>query len=132
MEQAGFAVEGPDILSILVETGFISNPEEESKLNDDDYQHQLADALLLGIQRYFTKTLLWPATGGVIAAPKKNGPDGPFCDENALGQVNQPATFWLDRAAFQPLNSAIKPGTKIMAQMILLRLACTKGMLPNQ
>ncbi len=56
VEQAGFAVlKAPDIPSILVETGFISNPEEESKLNDDDYQHQLADALLLGIQRYFAK-----------------------------------------------------------------------------
>ncbi|MDE2595140.1 MAG: N-acetylmuramoyl-L-alanine amidase, partial [Burkholderiales bacterium] len=56
VEQAGFAVlKAPDIPSILVETGFISNPEEESKLNDEDYQSQLADALLLGIQRYFAK-----------------------------------------------------------------------------
>lgn len=56
VEQAGFAVlKAPDIPSILVETGFISNPEEESKLHDDEYQHQLADALLLGIQRYFAK-----------------------------------------------------------------------------
>lgn len=56
VEQAGFAVlKAPDIPSILVETGFISNPEEESKLNDEDYQNQLADALLLGIQRYFAK-----------------------------------------------------------------------------
>lgn len=56
VEQAGFAVlKAPDIPSILVETGFISNPEEESKLKDDDYQRDLADALLLGIQRYFAK-----------------------------------------------------------------------------
>jgi N-acetylmuramoyl-L-alanine amidase len=56
VEQAGFAVlKAPDIPSILVETGFISNPEEESKLRDDDYQAQLADALLQGIQRYFAK-----------------------------------------------------------------------------
>ncbi|MGE5450902.1 MAG: N-acetylmuramoyl-L-alanine amidase [Acidobacteriota bacterium] len=56
VEQAGFAVlKAPDIPSILVETGFISNPEEESKLNDEEYQGQLADALLLGIQRYFAK-----------------------------------------------------------------------------
>ncbi|HET8872026.1 MAG TPA: N-acetylmuramoyl-L-alanine amidase [Aquabacterium sp.] len=56
VEQAGFAVlKAPDIPSILVETGFISNPEEESKLHDDDYQEQLADALLRGIQRYFAK-----------------------------------------------------------------------------
>ncbi|MCC7545096.1 MAG: N-acetylmuramoyl-L-alanine amidase [Aquabacterium sp.] len=56
VEQAGFAVlNAPDIPSILVETGFISNPDEESKLNDDAYQHQLAEALLQGIQRYFAK-----------------------------------------------------------------------------
>jgi N-acetylmuramoyl-L-alanine amidase len=56
VEQAGFAVlKAPDIPSILVETGFISNPEEESKLQDEDYQHKLANALLAGIQRYFAK-----------------------------------------------------------------------------
>lgn len=56
VEQAGFAVlKAPDIPSILVETGFISNPEEEAKLQDDDYQSDLADALLQGIQRYFAK-----------------------------------------------------------------------------
>ena len=56
VEQAGFAVlKAPDIPSILVETGFISNPEEESKLKDEAYQAQLADALLAGIQRYFAR-----------------------------------------------------------------------------
>jgi len=56
VEQAGFAVlKAPDIPSILVETGFISNPDEESKLKDEDYQGELAEALLQGIQRYFAK-----------------------------------------------------------------------------
>lgn len=56
VEQAGFAVlKAPDIPSILVETGFISNPEEESKLADADYQDRLADALSAGIERYFAK-----------------------------------------------------------------------------
>jgi len=56
VEQAGFAVlKAPDIPSILVETGFISNPEEESKLKDDGYQSELADALMSGISRYFAK-----------------------------------------------------------------------------
>ncbi|MBX3656261.1 MAG: N-acetylmuramoyl-L-alanine amidase [Ramlibacter sp.] len=54
VEQAGFAVlKAPDIPSVLVETAFISNPEEEAKLRSEDYQDQLADALLRGIQRYF-------------------------------------------------------------------------------
>jgi len=56
VEQAGFAVlKAPDIPSILVETAFISNPEEEKKLRDPDYQDQLVDALASGIARYFAK-----------------------------------------------------------------------------
>ncbi len=56
VEQAGFAVlKAPDIPSVLIETAFISNPEEEAKLLDDDYQNQMADAILKGINRYFSK-----------------------------------------------------------------------------
>lgn len=56
VEQAGFAVlKAPDIPSVLVETAFISNPEEEAKLRSGDYQEQLADALMRGIERYFAK-----------------------------------------------------------------------------
>jgi N-acetylmuramoyl-L-alanine amidase len=56
VEQAGFAVlKAPDIPSVLVEAAFISNPEEEAKLNSDDYQEQLASALMRGIERYFSK-----------------------------------------------------------------------------
>jgi N-acetylmuramoyl-L-alanine amidase len=56
VEQAGFAVlKAPDIPSILVETAFISNPEEERKLTDEKYQDQLAEALARGILRYLTQ-----------------------------------------------------------------------------
>ena len=56
VEQAGFAVlKAPDIPSILIETAFISNPEEEKKLTDEAYQEQLADAVLKGIRKYFAK-----------------------------------------------------------------------------
>jgi N-acetylmuramoyl-L-alanine amidase len=56
VEQAGFAVlKAPDIPSILVESAFISNPEEEAKLRDPQYQAQLVHALAVGIQRYFAK-----------------------------------------------------------------------------
>ncbi len=56
VEQAGFAVlKAPDIPSILIETAFISNPEEERKLNDDAHQEQLANAILRGIRAYFAK-----------------------------------------------------------------------------
>lgn len=56
VEQAGFAVlKAPDIPSVLVETAFISNPEEEAKLTDEKYQDQMADALRRGIMRYLHK-----------------------------------------------------------------------------
>ena len=56
VEQAGFAVlKAPDIPSVLVETAFISNSEEEAKLRSEAYQAQLADALMRGISRYFAK-----------------------------------------------------------------------------
>lgn len=54
VEQAGFAVlKAPDIPSILVETAFISNPEEETRLKDEAYQNKIADAIVEGIKRYF-------------------------------------------------------------------------------
>ena len=54
VEQAGFAVlKAPDVPSILVETAFISNPEEEAKLRDPNYKRELVDALATGIRRYF-------------------------------------------------------------------------------
>lgn len=56
VEQAGFAVlKAPDIPSILVETAFISNPEEEQRLKDEDYQNEMVGALLSGIKHYFAK-----------------------------------------------------------------------------
>lgn len=60
VEQAGFAVlKAPDIPSILIETAFISNPQEEKKLNDETYQERIADAILAGIKDYFAKTPRW-------------------------------------------------------------------------
>ena len=54
VEQAGFAVlKSPDIPSILVETAFITNPDEERRLNNDAYQNKMAEAIFAGIKRYF-------------------------------------------------------------------------------
>jgi N-acetylmuramoyl-L-alanine amidase len=56
VEQAGFAVlKSPDIPSILVETAFISNPDEERRLTDDAYQDKLANAVLSGVKRYLAQ-----------------------------------------------------------------------------
>ncbi|MDE2081138.1 MAG: N-acetylmuramoyl-L-alanine amidase, partial [Burkholderiales bacterium] len=56
VEQAGFAVlKAPDIPSILVESAFISNPEEEQQLRDPAYREELVVALQAGIQRYLAR-----------------------------------------------------------------------------
>ncbi|MGV8991197.1 MAG: N-acetylmuramoyl-L-alanine amidase [Thiobacillus sp.] len=56
VEQAGFAVlKAPDIPSILIETAFISNPEEEQRLNDPGYQDKLVGAIMNGVKSYFDK-----------------------------------------------------------------------------
>jgi N-acetylmuramoyl-L-alanine amidase len=56
VEQAGFAVlKAPDIPSILVETAFISNPDEERRLKDGAYQEKMAAAILGGIKRYLAQ-----------------------------------------------------------------------------
>jgi N-acetylmuramoyl-L-alanine amidase len=57
VEQAGFAVlKAPQIPSILVETAFISNPEEEKRLNDEAYQEKIARAILRGVKTYLAKS----------------------------------------------------------------------------
>ncbi len=56
VEQAGFAVlKAPDIPSILIETAFISNPDEEQKLKSPAYQNKMADAIFTGIKNYFSR-----------------------------------------------------------------------------
>ncbi len=67
VEQAGFAVlKAPDIPSILVETAFISNPSEETRLTRPEYQEQLATAILQGIRKYFARNP--PSSRDKIAA----------------------------------------------------------------
>jgi len=56
VEQAGFAVlKAPDIPSILVETAFISNPDEEMKLRSERHQQKFADSIAAGVKRYFSR-----------------------------------------------------------------------------
>jgi N-acetylmuramoyl-L-alanine amidase len=56
VEQAGFAVlKAPDIPSILVETAFITNPEEEARLKSAAYQDKIAEAVANGIKGYFAR-----------------------------------------------------------------------------
>jgi N-acetylmuramoyl-L-alanine amidase len=71
VEQAGFAVlKSPDIPSILVETGFISNPEESRKLASRSYQKKMARAIHAGIKTWFIEH---PPSGTLIAWNKQQG-----------------------------------------------------------
>jgi N-acetylmuramoyl-L-alanine amidase len=71
VEQAAFAVlKSPDIPSILVEAGFISNPTEEKNLATEWYRSKLAKAVMEGIDQYFQKT---PPPGTLLAWRKQNG-----------------------------------------------------------
>lgn len=57
VEQAGFAVlKSPDIPSVLIETGFITNPEEEKRLLNDRYQAKIADAIYSAIKNYVAQS----------------------------------------------------------------------------
>ena len=70
VEQAGFVVlKSPDIPSILVETGFISNVHEERNLRDPRYQQKLARAMLRGVKHYFANN----APPGTLLALKSSG-----------------------------------------------------------
>ena len=65
VERAGFVVlKSPDIPSLLVETGFISNPKEERLLRSSSYQKKLASAILTGVDSYFKQ---YPVPGTVYA-----------------------------------------------------------------
>ena len=71
VEQAGFAVlKSPDVPSILVETGFISNPAEAAKLNTFGHRKKLAQAIFKGVKSYFHET---PPAGSYVAWQKNGG-----------------------------------------------------------
>lgn len=70
VEQAAFAVlKSPDIPSILVETGFISNPKEESKLKSKSYQRKMAAAIFNGVKTFFSQS---PPSETYVAWQKQN------------------------------------------------------------
>lgn len=65
VQQAGFMVlKSPDVPSLLVETGFISNPQEERNLRDPKYQERMAKAVMMGIKKFFKEA---PPPGTVLA-----------------------------------------------------------------
>jgi len=83
VEQAGFAVlKEPGMVSVLVETGFISNPDEEDRLNSKSYQHEIARAVFNGVRRYCVQ---YPAPGTYFAWLSEKDRDKPALAANAAG-----------------------------------------------
>jgi len=85
IQQAGFMVlKSPDVPSILVETAFISNPEEERKLKNPRHQQKMAEAMMTGIRSYFRQN---PPPGTLLAkiAPRKHI----ITRGDTLGQIAQ-------------------------------------------
>ncbi len=71
VQRAGFAVlRAPDVPSILVETAFISNPDDEKRLRDRGHQRELAEAILAGVLGYFRK---YPPRGMLVDASPQGG-----------------------------------------------------------
>lgn len=82
VEQAGFAVlKSPDIPSLLVETGFISNPTEASRLKTANYQYKMAQAIYHGIDRYFRDS---PPPDTYFAAVKRGEVSAPAVPEDYI------------------------------------------------
>ena len=72
VQQAGFLVlKSPDVPSILIETAYISNPDEEKKLRSRSHQDKLAQAILNGVRKYFYEN---PPPNTMIALNQKRGP----------------------------------------------------------
>ncbi|CRI67354.1 N-acetylmuramoyl-L-alanine amidase AmiC [Thiocapsa sp. KS1] len=84
VQRAGFAVlKAPDVPSILVETAFISNSEEEKRLRDRGHQRQLAVAILDGVKGYFSK---FPPRGVLVdTSPRSGGSGGGGAREYVIG-----------------------------------------------
>lgn len=75
VERANFAVlKAPDIPSVLVETGFISNPDDEKKLKNASHQNRLADDMMKGVRAYFKKRPAVELVYSTVASPKKVNP----------------------------------------------------------
>jgi N-acetylmuramoyl-L-alanine amidase len=85
VEQAAFVVlKSPDTPSILVETGFVSNPQEARRLASSDYQKQIARAIFNGVNRYFSQN---PPPNTYLAWIKRNNRPQVHAADDSLASV---------------------------------------------
>ena len=107
VEQAGFMVlKSPDMPSLLIETGFISNPEEARRLADSSFQQQMAQAIFRGIKDYFER---YPPDGSLIAS-RSSGADRTYVIQpgDTLSEIAlQFGVSTANLIAFNGLNNSV-------------------------
>ncbi|PPS64712.1 hypothetical protein CRX72_02825 [Pantoea sp. BRM17] len=121
VDQAGFAVlKAPDIPSILVETAFISNVEEERKLRTARYQHQVAEAIFHGIKAYFDSSVFALSTRGATSAAARFLAQTQN-EADLIGGVSMSGDRYLDHTMFdmvqrQTISDSLKFGKEVLAR----------------
>jgi len=99
VENANFVVlRSPDVPSILVETAFISNPDEERKLRDPGHQDQLAEAIMGGVKNYFESTPP-PGTWFAVQATRRNGSATELASAKSASANDGPAATMASNAS---------------------------------
>jgi len=111
-----WVLRSPDIPSLLIETGYLSNPDEARRLASADYQRRLADSIVQGVMNYFYER---PPEGSLIAWQKANnqGPDREYVvvrgdSLSLIAQRNNVSLSQL-RAANSLRNDTIQVGQKL-------------------
>ena len=114
VEQAGFAVlKSPDIPSILVETAFISNPQEEQNLRNASYQERMARSILKGVRNYFARN----AVPGTLLARQRTQRRHVITRGDTLSDIAQQYSVSLN--AIKDLND-IKGDTLRIGEVLVL------------
>jgi N-acetylmuramoyl-L-alanine amidase len=125
VEQAGFAVlKEPGMVSLLVETGFISNPEEEKKLIDTDYQQKIAQSVLSGIRRYAQK---YPSPGTYFAWQAEQGRSDGVSNNTTANKVVAAALPNVAPLVESQKQEPVKPSDKAVVKKVTIKHKVVRG-----
>ncbi len=141
VEQAGFLVlKSPDVPSILVETGFISNPGEAKKLSSANYRQKMANSIYTGIREFFEKNppggtyLAWKQSGGKEVASSNANAGGTRVYKVSRGDTLSgiSARFGLSVSALKKINGLKSNSIGIGQKLIVSQSAPSKPVKPSR
>ncbi|KZY71008.1 N-acetylmuramoyl-L-alanine amidase [Oleiphilus sp. HI0071] len=119
VQQAGFAVlKSPDIPSILVETGFISNPAESRRLKTQKYQRKIATSISTGVKRYFRET---PPLGSWLASSQASSRAASYTVKRGDTLSHIAASYAVSVSQLRQLNKLRSDVLKVGQQLVLPR-----------